>query len=97
MSPEVFDKVLELKIPDLKDRKEYLSQYFKDKHLFKNLNTDEMIEEIGLKTEGFKYADIEKYLKKAQEHLYQIINTKLSRKPSEKNLRNLLNRPGFVL
>lgn len=77
LSPEVFDKVLELKIPDLKDRKEYLSQYFKDKHLFKNLNTDEMIEEIGLKTEGFKYADIEKVLEESartsvSNHKYEI-------------------------
>lgn len=77
LSPEVFDKVLELKIPDLKDRKEYLSQYFKDKHLFKNLNTEEMIEEIGLKTEGFKYADIEKVLEESartsvSNHKYEI-------------------------
>lgn len=77
LSPEVFDKVLELKIPDLKDRKEYLSQYFKDKYLFKNLNTEEMIEEIGLKTEGFKYADIEKVLEESartsvSNHKYEI-------------------------
>ena len=90
LSPEVFDKVLELKIPDLKDRKEYLSQYFKDKHLFKNLNTEEMIEEIGLKT-------LKKFLKKVQELLFQIINTKLNRKQYEMSLRNLLNSQGFVL
>lgn len=69
--------MLELKIPDLKDRKEYLSQYFKDKYLFKNLNTEEMIEEIGLKTEGFKYADIEKVLEESartsvSNHKYEI-------------------------
>lgn len=65
LSSGVFDKVLELKIPDLKDRKDYLKQYFKDKILFKNLNTEEMIDEIGQKTEGFKYADIEKVLKES--------------------------------
>ena len=62
LSSGIFDKVMELKIPDIEDRKEYLRQYFKDKYLFKDLNTEEMINEIGEKTEGFKYSDIENVL-----------------------------------
>ena len=58
----VFDKVLELKMPDMDERKQYLTEYYKDKYLFKNLNTPEMLEEIAEKTEGFSYADIENVL-----------------------------------
>ena len=65
LSSGVFDKVLEIKTPDINDRKEYLKQYFKDKDLFKDLNKDGLINEIALKTEAFKYSDIEKVLEES--------------------------------
>ena len=61
----VFDKVLELKMPNIEERKEFLTQYYKGKHLFKDLNTPELIEEIGEKTEGFSYADMENVLEES--------------------------------
>ncbi len=79
LSSGIFDKVMELKIPDLEDRKEYLTQYFKDKYLFKDLNTEEMINEIGEKTEGFKYSDIENVL--AESARASVYNKKYSVEP----------------
>lgn len=61
----IFDKVMDLKIPNYDERKETLSQYFSLKQLFKSLNTEDTIKEFAEKTEGFNYPDIEKVLEES--------------------------------
>ena len=58
----VIDKVLELKKPTKADRTEYLKKYYNDKHLFKQLNTDENLALLSDLMEGFSYSDINRIL-----------------------------------
>ena len=91
----IFDKVLEIKSPDVNARKEYLKQYFRDKDLFKDLNNQEAIDEIALKTEAFKYSDIEKVLEESARAAVATKNSHINIETVRKELGEYTKQTGI--
>ena len=92
----LFDKILEVQKPTLEDRKTYLLQYFGDKHLFRELKTDNTINELAELMDGFNYADIDRVLDESARTAVSNSNDKVSKELALAELKEFTAERGMT-
>ena len=92
----LLDKILEVQKPTLEDRKTYLLQYFGDKHLFRELKTDNTINELAELMDGFNYADIDRVLDESARTAVSNSNDNVSRELALAELKEFTQERGMT-
>ena len=96
MQPGIFDKILEVQKPTLEDRKIYLKQYFGDKHLFSDLQTETTINELATIMDGFNYSAIDRVLEESARTAVSNSNDKVSREIVDNELKEFTAERGLT-
>ena len=84
LTPGKIDRTLEFSTPDLDVRKAYITNYIEKKNILRSLLSEEVVEEIGQKTQGFSIAQLKHVLDET------VINT-MAREKEQVELSDLLD------